>query len=133
MKLRIFFLLLAMISAGNLFAQLPNGYKANYTYVRKCDNRGVTIEDYSSPADVFLYIMTNNWGFGRQSTAIFTQYGVAQGYDVYGGMVNGWHFYTQDLSLTPIKGGSLYISKDRRTIRHSNWSDGEYYEYRIKD
>lgn len=133
MKLRIFFLLLAMISAGNLFAQLPNGYKAKYTYVRKCDNRGVTIEDYTSKADILLYIRTTNWGFGRQSTAIFTQYGVARAYDVYGGLVNGWHFYTQDLSLAGLKGGSLYISNDRRTIRHSGWSDGEYDEYRIKD
>ncbi|MEZ3591730.1 MAG: hypothetical protein K1V84_11900 [Muribaculaceae bacterium] len=133
MKLKIFFLLLAMISAGNLFAQLPNGYKANYTYVRKCDNRGVTIEDYTTKPDVLLYIMNTNWGFGCQSTAIFTQLSVAQGYDVYGGMVNGWHFYTQDLSLSGLKGGSLYISKDRRTIRHSPWSDGEYSEYRIKD
>lgn len=133
MKLRIFFLLLAIISAGNLFAQLPNGYKANYTYFRKCDNRGVTIEDYTTKPDVLIYIMTNNWGFGRQSTAIFVGAGPGLTYDVYGGMVNGWHFYTQDLSLTPIKGGSLYISKDRRTIRHSLWSDGEYDEYRIKD
>lgn len=133
MKRIIFLILVTIMAATSSMAQLPNGFRANYTLVGSYDANGNEINNGAPKCAVM--IVTTNFGFGPQSSAIATlDFGfvgnTTLSFDGYVGMQNGWHVYVSNMGIAGQN--YLLISRDGSSMRYiNNFGGGDSYDYRI--
>lgn len=135
MKRLILTLAFIVSIAISCLAQMPNGFKGNYSLAGSFDSNGN--ERYTSGApSCSVLVMTMNFGFGPSSSAILTlDFGWAGSstltFDGYAGMQNGWHVYVSDMGIAGKN--YLLISRDGSTLRYvNNFGGGDIDEYNRK-
>lgn len=117
--------------AVSAMAQLPNGFRCNYSLSGTYDSRGNETSDNGAAPAASIMVVTTNFGF-IQSGVVFTlNFGFQSStldFDGYAGMQNGWYIYVQNMGIAGRN--FLYISSDGSTLRYQNaWNGGSFWEY----
>ncbi len=129
-RLTIFFIaVLSLVVSAN--AQLPNGFRCNYSLSGIYDSYGnESTENVAAPMASVMAV-TTNFGFIQSSVLLTLNYGFQSSplsFESYAGMQNGWYIYVQDMGIAGRN--LLYVSSDGSTLRYlCAWNGGIYWEY----